>query len=97
MESCLTKIGEFQERTFGSMKNGDTVEDIRRIKLMNDFFFAVKSNDGSYWTGYNQWDKQIRKAKLFVSMKYANEVVKRYQEYNPKIVKVEIREVQDDE
>lgn len=64
---------------------------------MNDFFFAVKSNDGSYWTGYNQWDKQIRKAKLFVSMKYANEVVKRYQEYNPKIVKVEIREVQDDE
>ena len=64
---------------------------------MNDFFFAVKSNDGSYWTGYNQWDKQIRKAKLFVSVKYANEVVKRYQERNPKIVKVEIREVQEDE
>lgn len=64
---------------------------------MNGFFFAVKSNDGSYWTGYNQWDKQIRKAKLFVSMKYANEVVQRYQERDPKIVKVEIREVQYDE
>lgn len=64
---------------------------------MNNFFFAVKSNDGSYWTGYNQWDKQIRKAKLFVSMKYANEVVKRYQKLNPKIVKIEIREVQEDE
>lgn len=63
---------------------------------MNDFF-AVKLNDGSYWIGYNQWDKQIRKAKLFVSIKYANEVVKRYQEQNPKIVKVEIREVQDNE
>lgn len=61
------------------------------------FFFAVKSNDGSYWTGYNQWDKQIRKAKFFVSIKYANEVVKRYQEQNPKIVKVEIREAQYDE
>lgn len=60
---------------------------------MNDFFFAVKSNDGSYWTGYKQWDKQIRKAKFFVSIKYANEVVKIYQEQNPKIVKVEIREV----
>lgn len=65
--------------------------------IMNDFFFAVKSNDGSYWTGYNQWDKQIRKAKLFVSMKYANEVVKRYQDRDPEIVKVEIREVQEDE
>ena len=64
---------------------------------MNDFFFAVKSNDGSYWTGYNQWDKHIRKAKLFVSIKYANEVVKRYQKLTPKIVKVEIREVQDNE
>lgn len=62
----------------------------------NDFF-AVKSSYGSYWTGCNKWDKQIRKAKLFVSMKYANEVVKRYQDYNPEIVKIEIREVQNDE
>ena len=65
--------------------------------MKNEFFFAMKSNDGSYWTGCNQWDKQIRKAKLFVSIKYANEVVKRYQERNPKIVKVEIREVQENE
>lgn len=56
-------------------------------------FFAVKSNDGSYWIGYDQWDKQIRKAKLFVSLKYAHAVVKRYPKLTPKIVKVEIREV----
>lgn len=62
---------------------------------MNDICYAVKFNNCCYWTGYNSYDKQIRKAKLFHSIKYANEVVKRYPQFNPEVIKVEIREVKD--
>lgn len=37
MESCLTRIGEFQERTFGSMTSGDSIKDIRRMEMMNEY------------------------------------------------------------
>lgn len=42
-------------------------------RLTDDFVYAVKDRDGYYFTGYNQWDKQIRKAKLYRSYKYAKE------------------------
>ena len=35
--------------------------------------YAVKFNNGLYWCGYNTADKQIRKAKIYTSIKYAQE------------------------
>lgn len=62
---------------------------------MDDMFYAVKSAAGYYWEGYNKWDKQLRKAKLFTSIKYANEVVERFGRKAPEIVKVKILEEKD--
>ena len=41
----------------------------------DDFVYAVKDNDGYYFIGYNRWDKQIRKARLYRSYKYAKETM----------------------
>ena len=46
-------------------------------------------DDGTYWCGLNTWDKQLRKAKVFHWLKYANEVHQRYKEL--KLKNVEIR------
>ena len=35
--------------------------------------YVVKFNNGLYWCGYNTADKQIRKAKIYTSIKYARE------------------------
>ena len=35
--------------------------------------YVVKFNNGLYWCGYNTADKQIRKAKIYTSVKYAQE------------------------
>lgn len=59
---------------------------------MDDICYAVKDENGFYWCGYNKWENQIRKAKLFHSLKYANEIVIRYQNKNPITVKVRIME-----
>lgn len=60
---------------------------------MDDICYAVKDENGGYWTGYNFFSSQIRKAKLFHSLKYANEVIKRFPEKNPVVVNVRIMEV----
>lgn len=44
---------------------------------------------GTYWCGLNTWDNQLRKAKVFYSLKYANEVHDRFKEL--KLKNVEIR------
>ena len=35
--------------------------------------YVVKFNNGLYWCGYNTANKQIRKAKIYTSIKYARE------------------------
>ena len=35
--------------------------------------YVVKFNNGLYWCGYNTAGKQIRKAKIYTSIKYARE------------------------
>lgn len=35
--------------------------------------YVVKFNNGLYWCGYNTADKQIRKAKIYTSIKHAQE------------------------
>lgn len=58
---------------------------------MEDIAFAIKADDRSYYTGLG-WDKQIRKAKLYHSFKYAKDIrdAKGYQDLSPKIVRVRI-------
>ena len=36
--------------------------------------FAVKDRNGYYYTGYNTWSNQLRKAKLYNSYKWAKEI-----------------------
>ncbi len=56
--------------------------------------YVVQFNDSTYWCGYNTVDKQIRKAKIYTSLKYAKEAGDRALEYlnkdSYKILKVEL-------
>jgi hypothetical protein len=57
--------------------------------------FAVKDKEGYYFIGYNQWNKQLRKAKLYNSYKYAMEIVDdiRFIERECFLVRVDIIEL----
>ena len=46
-----------------------------------------------YWCSYNTWSDQLRKATIFHSTKYANEVHKRFKELRLKNVEVRIEVV----
>ena len=61
----------------------------------NDTVYAVKDKDDFYFIGYNQWDKQVRKARLYRSYKLAQATVNdyRFAKRNPFIVKVKIMEL----
>ena len=50
--------------------------------------FVVRSTDGRYWCGQNLWDLQLRKAQIFTSLRYAQDVVSRYARVDPKIYPV---------
>ena len=43
-------------------------------RFTDDITYAVKDKDGFYFAGLNQWDKQIRKAYLYRSYKYAKAI-----------------------
>lgn len=49
---------------------------------------VVQSENGGFWCGMNSWDVQLRKAQIFHSLKYAGDVVKRFNQYNCKILEV---------
>jgi nitrous oxidase accessory protein NosD len=55
--------------------------------------YVVKDTHGNYWCGYDAWDKQLRKAKVYTSIKYAQETVDRFKEYNVHIVEIKMYEV----
>lgn len=57
--------------------------------------YAVKSITGEYWCGMNHWDKQLRMARLYNSIKYASLVLDDHKIWDGElqIVKVEINEV----
>ncbi|MSS07118.1 hypothetical protein FYJ38_00495 [Clostridium sp. WB02_MRS01] len=61
---------------------------------MRDEAFAVKDREGYYFIGYNKWDKQLRKAKLYHSYKFAKETCDdvRFIERETFIVRVQICE-----
>ena len=59
----------------------------------DDFGFAIKNDGDGYYTGFG-WDKQLRKAKLYHSFKYAKDIRDSpcYASLGTKIVKVRISE-----
>lgn len=58
---------------------------------MNKKTYVVQcTKDGTYWCGLNHWDKQLRKAQMFHSLKYANDVCSAYAEVDPKLVEVNL-------
>ena len=63
----------------------------------DDFAFAVKDREGYYFIGLNKWDKQLRKAKLYHSYKYAKETRDdvRFIERDTFIVRVRITELEE--
>ena len=63
---------------------------------INDFAYTIKDKNGFYYIGYNQWDKQLRKAQLYHSIFYANQIKEdnRFISKGLSIVKVSIEEVE---
>lgn len=68
-------------------------------KDTNEIVYAVKDKEELYFIGYNQWDKQVRKAKLYRSYKMAEDVKNdsRFVWREAIIVKVQVREIDDEE
>ena len=60
-----------------------------------DTAIAIKDKDGYYFCGFNTWDPQLRKAKLYHSLNYAKDVIndKRYKDREAFTVKIEIKEI----
>lgn len=61
----------------------------------DDFCYAVKDRNGFFFIGYNHWDKQLRKAKLYHQHKMAKEVRDnvRFIAHDTFIVRVRITEL----
>lgn len=53
--------------------------------------YVVRSRQGGYWAGYG-WEDQLRKARIFVSLRYASDIVKRFDNVDPVIVEVFLTE-----
>lgn len=62
---------------------------------MDDICLAIKNESGFYYCGLKKWDKQLRKAQLFHSFKYAAAVRDNldYAAEGLRIVKVRIFEM----
>lgn len=55
--------------------------------------YVIKFSDGSYYTGFNGTSKQLRQAKIYVSLKHLKEAVKRNRYEDYKVIEVDIKEV----
>lgn len=59
--------------------------------------FVIKFKDGTYYNGYNGWDSQLRKAKIYVSIKKCKEsadyVVEKLKKDGYNIVRIHLSEV----
>ncbi len=67
-----------------------------------DSGYVIKTTTGAYYCGYSNIDKQLRKAKIYHSLQYAQEAMKslkesvRFRNFDFIIVKVEVQEVSED-
>lgn len=73
------------------------MKEVVTMSNSDDFAFAIKDKDEFYYCGLKCWDRQIRKAKLYHSWKYAVDVRDNiaFMEREPIIVKVRITEISD--
>lgn len=62
--------------------------------MVDDGYVIKDSITKEYFCGMNTWDKQLRKANIYHSVKYANHVMNdsRFSNRTMNIVKVEIKE-----
>jgi hypothetical protein len=64
--------------------------------------YVIKTTTGAYYCGYNNIDGQLRKAKIYHSLRYAQDAIKslqkseRFRNFEFIIINVEIREVKED-
>lgn len=67
-----------------------------------DSGYVIKTTTGAYYCGYSYIDKQLRKAKIYHSLQYAQAAIKslkestKFRNFEFIIVKVEVREVSED-
>lgn len=61
------------------------------INNTDDFAYAIKDKNGFYYIGYNQWDKQLRKAKLYHSYKFAKNIKKDIKFIKKELIIIRIR------
>ena len=52
---------------------GDEKLDYNTCPAATPRLFVIRFDNGSYWTGYNNYDKQLRKARIYTSYKMAND------------------------
>ena len=62
--------------------------------MNSDNGFVVKDTNGFYYIGYGQFDNQLRKAKIYHSTRFAQEIVddSRFKNKNLTIIPVIIKE-----
>lgn len=62
---------------------------------MRDTCYAVKDENGVYYCGLKKWDKQLRKAQLFHSFRWAKQIrdCPAYAGQGTRIVRIQIDEI----
>lgn len=62
--------------------------------MVRDEGLVIKDSNGFYYTGYNAWSNQLRKAKIYHKRRYAEDIVnaKRFSDRKMSIVPIEISE-----
>lgn len=52
--------------------------------------YVVQSDDEMFYCGMRHWDKQLRKARIYHSWDYADDIASDYKERNCKIIEVSL-------
>ena len=52
--------------------------------------YVIQADDGMFYCGMRYWDKQLRKAKIYHSLVFAEDITKAYEECNCKIREVSL-------
>ena len=50
--------------------------------------YVLQLSNGNFYCGYKCFDKQLRKAKIYHSLKYINDVAEEYKHLKPKVLEV---------
>ena len=50
--------------------------------------YVLQTDNGMFYCGYKCFDKQLRKAKIYHSLKYINDISEEYRNLKPRILEV---------